>query len=130
MDISFMRVFRVMLLLSFSIHLKESYRLIVNFIKIFVKILPFFVILWGFFTVMCICISVENHEGVSQVSFIMKSLAFGLQMFKNGFDLPSSLSFSNDYSKLFAFQSSLLSLMIGIPVNSLCIMLILKYLQE
>jgi hypothetical protein len=70
----------------------------------------------------------EYHDE-DKTEYLLKSISFGLQMFKKGFDLPSVLLIHNDYSKMFSLQSLIFTIMIGIPINCLCIVLILKYLQ-
>lgn len=61
-DISPLRSFRILLLFSMNAHLKEGFRLIVNFFRIVVKLLPLVIIFWAFFTIISVSITMEYHE--------------------------------------------------------------------
>jgi Gpi18-like mannosyltransferase len=49
-----------------------------------------------------------------------------IQLFKKGSDLPSMLNIMVDYSKVLCFESAVFSLIMGIPLDCLCIALLLK----
>ncbi len=67
-----------MLLVSSSNHpLKEAYNLFYSFFRVFSKLFVLFGILWAFFCIICIGVSMQSHKE-DQTEFVLKSSALAL----------------------------------------------------
>ena len=115
----------------FSVYkdLGNAFELFKALFKTSFKILSLIILLIGFFLVFCLATSLPSNSS-NKLEWILKAPFLAVQFFKKGFDLASMLNISNDISKILCFESSLFSMMISIPINCLCIALMLKIFLE
>jgi hypothetical protein len=125
----FLRVFRVMLLLDVSKDMKQGYRLLKDLFRVFAKVLPLFSLLCIFFLLISVIgtLSVQTSD---RLAWGLKSFLVPLQFLNKGFDLATALNLPSQFCKTFALQSTVFSLLIGIPFNSLCVALMFKFLEK